>query len=113
MEGVRTRGIPIVGPEVAAVQADRAEKMIRAAEKAGKTLTFMFNQRTNCVYRAMKRLLDSGEMGCIKRMSWIITDWYRTQQYYDSGSWRATWAGEGGGVLLNQCPHQLDLLIWL
>jgi predicted dehydrogenase len=52
-------------------------------------------------------------MGAIKRMNWIITDWYRTQQYYDSGSWRATWPGEGGGVLLNQCPHQLDLLIWL
>ena len=106
-------GLHVLCEKPAAVQADRAEKMIRAAEKAGKTLTFMFNQRTNCVYRAMKGLLDSGEMGAIKRMNWIITDWYRTQQYYDSGSWRATWAGEGGGVLLNQCPHQLDLLIWL
>ena len=106
-------GLHVLCEKPAAVQADRAEKMIRAAEKAGKTLTFMFNQRTNCVYRAMKNLLDSGEMGAVKRMSWIITDWYRTQQYYDSGSWRATWAGEGGGVLLNQCPHQLDLLIWL
>ena len=106
-------GLHVLCEKPAAVQADRAEKMIRAAEKAGKTLTFMFNQRTNCVYRAMKGLLDSGEMGAVKRMNWIITDWYRTQQYYDSGSWRATWAGEGGGVLLNQCPHQLDLLIWL
>ena len=106
-------GLHVLCEKPAAVQADRAERMIRAAEKAGKTLTFMFNQRTNCLYRAMKRLLDSGEMGAIKRMSWIITDWYRTQQYYDSGSWRASWAGEGGGVLLNQCPHQLDLLIWL
>ena len=106
-------GLHVLCEKPAAVQADRAERMIRAAEKTGKTLTFMFNQRTNCVYREMKRLLDSGEMGAIKRMSWIITDWYRTQRYYDSGSWRATWAGEGGGVLLNQCPHQLDLLIWL
>ena len=106
-------GLHVLCEKPAAVQADRAEKMIRAAEKAGKTLTFMFNQRTNCVYRAMKQLLDSGEMGAVKRVNWIITDWYRTQQYYDSGSWRATWAGEGGGVLLNQCPHQLDLLIWL
>ena len=106
-------GLHVLCEKPAAVQADRAERMIRAAEKAGKTLTFMFNQRTNCVYRAMKQLLDSGEMGAIKRVNWIITDWYRTQRYYDSGSWRATWAGEGGGVLLNQCPHQLDLLIWL
>ena len=106
-------GLHVLCEKPAAVQADRAERMIRAAEKAGKTLTFMFNQRTNCIYRAMKKLLDSGEMGAMKRMNWIITDWYRTQRYYDSGSWRATWAGEGGGVLLNQCPHQLDLLIWL
>ena len=106
-------GLHVLCEKPAAVQADRVEKMIRAAEKAGKTLAFMFNQRTNCIYRAMKELLQSGEIGAIKRMNWIITDWYRTQQYYDSGSWRATWAGEGGGVLLNQCPHQLDLLIWL
>ena len=106
-------GLHVLCEKPAAVQASRAERMIRAAEKAGKTLTFMFNQRTNCIYRAMKRLLDSGELGAVKRMNWIITDWYRTQQYYDSGSWRASWAGEGGGVLLNQCPHQLDLLIWL
>ena len=106
-------GMHVLCEKPAAVQAERAEKMIRAAEKAGKTLAFMFNQRTNCIYRAMKKLLQSGETGAVKRMNWIITDWYRTQQYYDSGSWRATWAGEGGGVLLNQCPHQLDLLIWL
>ena len=106
-------GLDVLCEKPAAVQASRAENMIRAAKKAGKTLTFMFNQRTNCLYRGMKALLQSGEMGAIKRMNWIITDWYRTQRYYDSGSWRATWAGEGGGVLLNQCPHQLDLLIWL
>ena len=106
-------GLHVLCEKPAAVQADRAERMICAAEKARKTLAFMFNQRTNCVYRAMRELLQSGELGAVKRMNWIITDWYRTQRYYDSGSWRATWAGEGGGVLLNQCPHQLDLLIWL
>ena len=73
----------------------------------------MYNQRTNCVYRKLKEMIDGGELGTLKRVSWLITDWYRTQQYYDSGAWRATWAGEGGGVLLNQCPHQLDLLQWL
>jgi predicted dehydrogenase len=73
----------------------------------------MFNQRTNHVYRKMKEIVDSGEYGQIKRVNWIITDWYRTQAYYNSGGWRATWAGEGGGVLLNQCPHNLDLLQWI
>ena len=77
------------------------------------TFGMMFNQRTNCVYRRLKEMIDGGELGQLKRVSWLITDWYRTQTYYDSGAWRATWAGEGGGVLLNQCPHQLDLLQWL
>ena len=77
------------------------------------TFAMMFNQRTNCVYRKLKEMIDSGEIGTLKRVSWLITDWYRTQIYYDSGAWRATWSGEGGGVLLNQCPHQLDLLQWL
>ena len=66
-----------------------------------------------CTYRKMHELIHSGAIGDLKRVNWIITDWYRTQFYYDSGAWRATWAGEGGGVLLNQCPHQLDLVQWL
>jgi hypothetical protein len=61
----------------------------------------------------MRELIQAGEIGDIQRVTWIITDWFRTQQYYDSGSWRATWAGEGGGVLINQCPHQIDLLQWV
>jgi predicted dehydrogenase len=73
----------------------------------------MFNQRTNSLYREMYRMVHSGELGALKRVNWIITDWYRTQSYYDSGAWRATWEGEGGGVLLNQSPHQLDLFQWI
>ena len=73
----------------------------------------MFNQRTNCVYRKIKEMIDGGELGKLKRVNWIITDWYRNQSYYDAAGWKATWDGEGGGVLLNQCPHQLDLLQWL
>jgi predicted dehydrogenase len=61
----------------------------------------------------MRELATGGELGAIRRLNWIITDWFRTQRYYDSGGWRATWAGEGGGVLLNQCPHNLDLLQWI
>ena len=73
----------------------------------------MFNQRTNCVYRKARELVQSGKYGRIRRTNWIITDWYRSQAYSDSGAWRATWSGEGGGVLLNQCPHQLDLWQWI
>ncbi|MBQ6264466.1 MAG: Gfo/Idh/MocA family oxidoreductase [Clostridia bacterium] len=73
----------------------------------------MFNQRTNPLYIKAKQIIDSGELGEMKRIVWIITDWYRPKAYYDQGGWRGTWNGEGGGVLLNQCPHQLDLFTWL
>ncbi len=89
------------------------EMMAEADKHPELTFGMMFNQRTNCTYRKMKEMLVNGDIGEMKRVNWIITDWYRTQFYYDSGAWRATWAGEGGGVLLNQCPHQLDLLQWL
>ena len=108
-----SNGLHVMCEKPISVEAAAAKRMIRAAETSGKTLALMFNQRTNSLYRAIKKILASGELGEIKRVNWIVTDWYRTQKYYDSGSWRATWAGEGGGVLLNQCPHQIDLLIWL
>lgn len=73
----------------------------------------MYNQRTNPLYREAKRIIESGELGELKRINWVITNWYRPQAYYDQGGWRGTWKGEGGGVLINQCPHQLDLFQWL
>jgi predicted dehydrogenase len=87
--------------------------MNAVAEKQDRVFAMMFNQRTNHVYRKMHELVHGGTLGAIKRVNWIITDWYRTQAYYNSGDWRATWDGEGGGVLLNQCPHNLDLLQWI
>jgi predicted dehydrogenase len=86
-----------------------------AAKMAAEGVVFgiMFNQRTNCIYRKMKEIIESGELGEIRRTNWIITNWFRSQQYYDSGDWRATWSGEGGGVLVNQSPHQLDLWQWI
>jgi predicted dehydrogenase len=91
-----------------------AEKLI-AAYKATRGLVFsaMFNQRTDPHYTRVRKLIQDGELGAIKRTNWIITNWFRTQAYYNSGGWRATWRGEGGGVLLNQCPHNLDLFQWL
>lgn len=97
----------------AGVYTLQVREMNAAAEKSDRVFAMMFNQRTNCLYRKMNELAKSGELGAIKRVNWIITDWYRTQIYYDSGDWRATWEGEGGGVLLNQCPHQLDLIQWI
>ena len=106
-------GLHVLCEKPAAVTVNAARHMAETARETGMCLTYMFNQRTNCTYRAIRDALYSGYFGRIKRVSWLITDWYRTQRYYDSGTWRATWAGEGGGVLLNQCPHQLDLLIWM
>ncbi len=112
-EAALKRGLHVLCEKPVAVYTAQVPPVLAAAKESGKTFALMFNQRTNCVYRKMKEILDSGELGEMKRMSWTITDWYRSQAYYDSGSWRATWDGEGGGVLLNQCPHQLDLLQWI
>ena len=76
-------------------------------------LGIMFNQRTNPAFKLMKKMIADGELGEIKRLNWIITNWYRNQHYYNSGGWRATWAGEGGGVLYNQAPHNIDLFQWI
>lgn len=84
-----------------------------AAQKSDLVFGIMYNQRTNKLYRYAKMLVDSGRIGELKRINWIITDWYRPQAYYDQGGWRGTWVGEGGGALINQCPHQLDLFQWL
>ena len=97
----------------AGVYTKQVREMNEAAAKADVTFAMMFNQRTNCVYRKMKEIVESGELCALRRANWIITNWYRPQAYYDSGAWRATWSGEGGGVLLNQCPHQLDMYQWI
>ena len=112
MEAIKN-DLHVMCEKPAGVYTKAVREMNEFAKNHNKVFAMMFNQRTNCVYRKMKEMIDSGEIGQIKRVNWIITDWYRTQYYYDSGAWRATWAGEGGGVLLNQCPHQLDLLQWL
>jgi predicted dehydrogenase len=87
--------------------------MAETARKSGKIFAIMFNQRTNPVFRKAREIVRSGALGEPKRLVWIITNWYRTQSYYNSGGWRATWSGEGGGVLLNQAPHNLDLWQWI
>ena len=106
-------GLHVMSEKPAGVYTKQVRELIAVSEQCSATYAIMFNQRTNCVYRRVKELVSSGAYGELRRVSWIITDWYRTQAYYNSGGWRATWAGEGGGVMLNQCPHQLDLWQWI
>jgi predicted dehydrogenase len=112
------RGLHVLVEKPIAVHVKNARRMIAAYESARAArpdLVFaaMFMQRTYGFWRKIKDLIDSGELGQLVRTTWIITNWFRTQRYYDSGGWRATWRGEGGGVLLNQAPHNLDLYQWL
>ena len=107
------RGIHVVCEKPAGVYAKQVKEMNAVAEKSNALFGMMFNQRTNCSHRKMRELIAAGEIGELQRVTWTITDWYRTQFYYDSGNWRGTWDGEGGGVLFNQCPHQLDLIQWV
>lgn len=107
------KGLNVICEKPAGVYTKQVREMIKVAQESKGLFTMMFNQRTNCLYRKMKELISAKEIGEIKRINWIITDWYRSQSYYDSGDWRATWVGEGGGVLFNQCPHQLDLIWWV
>lgn len=106
-------GIAVIVDKPAGVYTEQVEDMFRVQRKTGVPLGMMFNQRTNPCFVKMKRMISEGVIGEIKRVSWIITNWYRNQCYYDSGAWRGTWEGEGGGVLYNQAPHQLDLYQWI
>ncbi len=106
-------GLHVLIEKPAGVYTSQVREMNEAAAASGRIFGIMFNQRTNPLYMKARNIIQSGELGELKRMVWIITNWYRTQAYYDSGTWRATWNGEGGGVLLNQAPHNLDLWQWI
>jgi predicted dehydrogenase len=105
-------GLHVLVEKPAGVYTRQVREMNEIAAGSGKVFGIMYNQRTHPVYQKLRDLIRRGELGELRRTNWIITNWYRPQSYYDSGGWRATWAGEGGGVLLNQDPHQLDLWQW-
>lgn len=112
------RGINVLCDKPAGVYSRQARIMQESYEEAKKKhpqllYSFIFHQRTFPIHEKMKEIVESKKYGNVKRVNWVITDWYRSNAYYESGSWRATWVGDGGGTLLNQCPHNIDLLQWI
>lgn len=108
------RNIHVLNEKPAGVYTKQVKELNEyAASKDDVTYAIMFNQRNNPLYQRIKEIVDNGEIGPIRRTNWIITTWWRPQAYYEQSDWRATWGGEGGGVLVNQAPHQLDLIQWI
>ncbi len=106
-------GLHVLCDKPSGVYSRQARLMEEAADKSGKVFSMVFNQRTLPVHKKLKEIVSGGRYGALKRFNWVVTDWYRPEQYYKSSSWHATWDKDGGGVLLNQCPHNLDLLQWI
>lgn len=106
-------GLNVLIEKPAGVYTKQVMEMNEVAAKSGKVFAIMYNQRINPVYIKLRDMIKNGELGDIKRVNWTITDWYRSQAYHDSSDWRSTWGKEGGGALINQNPHQLDLWQWL
>lgn len=106
-------GLHVICEKPAGVYARQVRQMNEAAQKSGRVFSMMYNQRTNPYFRKLRELVKSGELGELRRMTWVVTNWYRSQSYYDSSDWRATWGGEGGGIMINQCPHNLDMWQWI
>jgi predicted dehydrogenase len=108
-----SKGIHVLNEKPAGAYTKHVKALNEYAKTVDATYAIMFNQRNNPLYQKLKTILDNNEIGDIRRVNWIITTWWRPQAYYDQSAWRATWGGEGGGVLVNQAPHQLDLIQWL
>ncbi len=106
-------GVHVLVEKPISVHKADALRLLGAHRRKDRVFAAMFNQRTDSFYLKIRDLVRGGELGEIRRVVWTITNWFRTEAYYSSGGWRATWGGEGGGVLLNQCPHNLDLFQWI
>lgn len=112
-EAALKAGLHVMSEKPQDISVTQAMRVNEAAEKSGRIYGIMLNQRTDPLFIRLRELVKSGELGEMKTLNWIITNWYRTQYYYDEGFWRATWLGEGGGVLINQAVHNLDIWQWI
>lgn len=106
-------GLHVIVEKPSGVYAKAVYEMNEVAKESGKVFSIMYCMRTAEKFKKIKELVESGELGEIKRVNWIATDWYRPQAYHDSSSWRSSWKTEGGGLIINQCPHNLDILQWI
>ncbi len=107
-----SKGLHVMCDKPITTTVSEADRLLEAWQQAGTKFSTMYSMRTSNVNKIIKNLLVSGELGKILRVEMTCTEWLRTQKYYDSQSWRGTWQGEGGGLLMNQAPHNLDLLYW-
>ncbi|MBV9391718.1 MAG: Gfo/Idh/MocA family oxidoreductase [Verrucomicrobia bacterium] len=107
------RNLHVLVEKPISAHKEDAEQLIAAHQNPDQVFAAVFNQRTDPYFIKLHQLVHSGQLGTVRRVQWTITDWFRSEAYYRSSEWRATWAGEGGGVLLNQCPHNLDLYQWI
>ena len=107
------QGLQVLVEKPISVHKSACDQLVAAHTNPRQVFAAMLNQRTDPYFQKIRALVRSGELGELRRVSWTITDWFRTDAYYASGGWRATWAGEGGGVLLNQATHNLDLWQWI
>lgn len=105
------RGVHVLCEKPAGVRASDVQEMLAARKDSA--VAMILNQRTNPLFKHLIRLIDSGRLGKLRRCNWICNSWWRPDSYYASNAWRGTWKGEGGGILVNQLPHQLDLLLEL
>lgn len=106
-------GLAVLTEKPLGVTTAQGRKMTEAAASSGEVFAAVFQQRTDPMYKRVKEIVESGKYGSLKRVNWVVTDWYRPEKYFQASSWHAAWKTDGGGVLLNQCPHNLDLLQWI
>lgn len=108
------QGIHTMIEKPVGVYPEELDELAKCVKSHPETLSgVLYCRRTNPVFAKIKQLLADGTLGKLKRVTWIVTDMYRTQAYFDIAGWRGTYSGEGGGLLMNQVSHHIDLLVWL
>jgi len=108
---VANAGKNVVVTKPMEVTVEKCDRMIEAAEKSGVALLVDFGNRYRPEMQQVKAAIEAGIFGRLL-FGEVALKWYRSQQYYERGGWRGTWAMDGGGSLANQTIHQIDVLLW-